>query len=254
MRGLIDGQYLFASENVNLTERLNQNMHLSTTLATNCEVTFNAGLTVDVDAGDVTEGNAITVITGVSKTHDAEAVMDIRFDLIVVDSTADTVNIVKGLINNRAPEITAGYILLAIVGIEKDAIAIDPNLIFDCRLFKNIHNNIQHTEDYISDAEEGILKSADGTYEFKVGLNVIASGTGTGLTAGSVLDVEVDDTNPVFAPVNVTSTPVGDDAPYGIQVVYAESTNANKMNVRFLNTSTINAIDFQYKIVQMDAV
>jgi hypothetical protein len=129
MRNLTDGQYIFANEILALMRTLPAGYFVRS----GCAPSHGGGFDVDVAVGDTEVAGAVGAFAGDTATLDSEAVLDLRFDTISI-STAAALVVTKGTTDSIAPAPPANHVLVAIVGVVKDALAIVAADIFDCRI------------------------------------------------------------------------------------------------------------------------
>jgi len=212
MRTVQDGDYIWAAEWMNLTEAIPETrMWIEDDMAPS----WDTGMDTEVATGKIFYDYGLVTagaIQGLS--HDTEAVLDVRYDLIVLDNTA-TASIVKGTTNKVAPDLPADRILVAVVRIENGVAALTANDVFDCRVVK----------------ESGIISEGSGI-----------------APAGGQLDVTITSAHPFVVAFKTNSAVNG----YQI-IVQIESINtgADDMKVSFVRQDAVGGnCNIEYRITK----
>ena len=190
---------------------------------------------VDVGAGVITSAGADTVFVADTATLDSEAVLDLRFDTISI-TAAGALAVTKGTVDSIAPAPPANNVLVAIVGVVKDALAIAPGDIHDCRILRQQHAD-DHPYDYVRDASDPLYIAAPRIVSVDSLLNLAVT-----VSAGTEEVREFDNSNLILVSIGIEDTTEGvSEDGASITVEYRPSTNAGKMKVALVNATAFDA-------------
>lgn len=112
MRDVQDGNYVWAADLKNIFDSNENEMWV----LNGCLPTWSVGMSVTVSAGNIYFQGAAVAVGGGLHSHDVEAILNVRYDLITVNSVG-TIVVTKGTIEGIAPSIPANETLLAVVRI-----------------------------------------------------------------------------------------------------------------------------------------
>ena len=237
MRDLPDGSYIFGADMANLLKNKGK-----VGLLDGCLVTKSGSVAMELDvaAGTIVEhrnhswDNIITVASD-TVTIPIETVLNIRFDLIYADTSGNVIRL-AGNVESTAPELPADMVLLAIVGVEKDAVTLDTGLIFDARIYSFAVGEGVKAE-LIETDREGL----------HIGLDVDDYDTQTlGVGAEYVRDIGISVGATYFASVAILTNSANAE----ISISYRGHASSSNISVVFTNVGSVST-QFKFKIVRI---
>jgi len=144
MREFLDGEWPHGADFTDIAQALDRTLVVSGIVPT-----IGAGLQSSMTAGQVLLDGNFYPVAAANLTHDAEASLAIRYDLVVVN-TSGVLAIIKGTVDTKAPAIPTGNCLIAVVQIDNGSIV--PDAVKDARaILPSIELSVKKVYDYSED-------------------------------------------------------------------------------------------------------
>lgn len=158
MRPIQDGDYVFG-EDFNVPNEGVQNYRV----LDGCIPSTVSGMVTDLDEGTVLFDTRPYSIAADNITHPANTTLDRRYDVIVAREPTvvgpATFVLVQGTVNKKAPPISSGDIVIAIIQIDNSSTALDAlhdmryivDQLFTCKLPDVLDDDVLFYDDFIGD-------------------------------------------------------------------------------------------------------